>query len=100
MAAVTKSLAWFLGYAYSFDIGNQRAGIEEDKLNIVNVACKANRPLARGDMSVAGAEVRHIVSEIYYLAISWVFGGAKLSLPALAWIITSRRITKAGNSVQ
>ena len=36
-----------------------------------------------------GARVRHIMSGIYYLGVSWLLGGLNLSLCALSWIVTS-----------
>lgn len=90
VSLVFKALIWFFGYGYHFDIGNQITGVEEDKHNLGEVGCKANRPLATGAMSLEGAKIRHLLSGIYYMAVSWMFGGPELSLSALLWIVSSQ----------
>lgn len=84
---VSRALLWFLGYLYFFDIGNQMTGVEEDRSN-ADLAFKAQRPLATGEMTMQGAKIRHVLSGFYYVGISWWLGGIQLSACAVAWIIS------------
>jgi len=87
-AVLLNSLVWFLGYAYVIDIENQRHGAEEDKLN--DIGRKRNRPLVKGDWTMAGACRRTWVARGAYTAMSALIGGLPLTLCALSWIITCK----------
>ena len=84
-----KSFIWFTGYGYTFDIGHQISGIEEDELNCDNIPTKKRRPLVSGAMTVQGAFKRLIVSNILYIAGSWKMGGLPLTLQTMFWVVMS-----------
>lgn len=71
---------YFWLYIYSFCLGDQLAGVEEDRIN------KPDRPLPSGLVSYRGAFVRWIVVMALFLAVGFWFGVLKW---AILWVFVS-----------
>lgn len=81
---ITRALLWgalyFWLYIYSFCLGDQLAGVEEDRIN------KPDRPLPSGLVSYRGAFVRWIIAMALFLAVGFWLGVLKW---ALLWVFVS-----------
>lgn len=72
-------VAYFALYIYTFCVGNQIAGLEEDRIN------KPDRPLPSGLVSLRGAKARWVIANILFPLIAYVLGGVAITRWALAW---------------
>ena len=68
MAALPYAVVYFFLYTYSFDLSNQIAGVEEDKVD------KPDRPIPSGLLTIQGAKYRWWVVTALYVATGIVVG--------------------------
>ncbi|ATB32535.1 UbiA family prenyltransferase [Melittangium boletus] len=85
-SALSRGAAYFLLYVLTFCLSNQLNGIEEDRIN------KPDRPLVRGDVSVAGAQAR-------LWGYSLLFCVVGLASGALGWALVWITVTYLHNVV-
>jgi len=97
LGSMFKSFTWFFGYGYFFDICDQIQGHEGDAINADVIQTKKGRPLSTGEMTIESAQCRQIVSCVYFLLISALYGGLPLLLCAIAWSCISVNYEKLGN---
>ena len=64
-SALSQGAVFFLLYVLTFCLSNQLNGIEEDRIN------KPDRPLVRGDVSVAGAQARLLGYSVLFSVVGW-----------------------------
>jgi 4-hydroxybenzoate polyprenyltransferase len=83
------SLSYAVLYIFTFCIGNQINGIEEDRIN------KPYRPLVTGVVTIKGARIRYYLYSILYALYGLVLGIFWFSL---AWIAVSYYLNLAGGS--
>ena len=83
-SALSKGAVFFLLYVLTFCLSNQLHGIEEDRIN------KPDRPLVRGEVSVAGAHAR-------WVGYSVVFGAVGLASDCLPWALLWLGVTYIHN---
>lgn len=81
-AVLTGAIYFFL-YLYSFCLGNQIAGVEEDRVN------KPDRPIASGQISLPAATARWALMNFLFPSYAAWAGGWALARWALAWQLLS-----------
>jgi 4-hydroxybenzoate polyprenyltransferase len=74
-------VTWLTLYLYSFNLSNQIASIEEDRLN------KPDRPLCTGLATAQETKVRYMLASILFLALGLV--RPLLLTPTLVWILAA-----------
>ena len=89
VSAVLWALIYFFHYIYSFNLSNQYAGAEEDKIN------KPDRPIPSGLVTVEGARFRWYIVTVLYLLAGLAIGNVWSSL---LWILGCLAHTHCGLS--
>ena len=79
MAALPFAVVYFFLYLYSFNLSNQIAGVEEDKVD------KPDRPIPSGLLTIQGAKYRWWIVTALYVATGVVIGNV---WSCILWIVT------------
>ena len=80
VTVIPWALLYFFLYQYSFNLSNQIAGIEEDKIN------KPDRPIPSGLITLQGAKHRWYVVTALYIVAGMAIGNVWSSL---LWLIAT-----------
>ena len=87
MAALPFAVVYFFLYLYSFNLSNQIAGVEEDKID------KPDRPIPSGLLTIQGAKYRWWVVTALYVATGIVIGNV---WSCILWILTFLALNHGG----
>ena len=79
VSVVLQGFLYFGLYIWSFCLGNQIVGVDEDRLN------KPDRPIPAGFITLNGAWYRFILANLMFPAVAYYLGGSSLVIWAVSW---------------